>query len=72
MDILNFVYSELSLHTWNLLPSDISSCHTVHTSEDVLKHACLDSLNLKLPAPLYPILDFKGLYNYWIIIKLYY
>jgi len=32
------------------------------------KHTCLDSLNLKPPAPPYPLQDFKALYKYCIII----
>jgi len=32
------------------------------------KHTCSDSLNLKPPAPLYPLQDFKALYKYCNII----
>jgi len=55
-------------HTWNSLPSDIRSCHTLHTSKNTSKHTCSDSLNLKPPVPLYPSQDFKALYKYCIII----
>ena len=33
------------------------------------KHTCSDSHNLKPPAPLYPLQDFKALYKYGIIIS---
>jgi len=55
-------------HTWNSLPSDIRSCHTLHTFRNTSKHTCSDSLNLKPPAPPYPLQDFKALYKCCIII----
>jgi len=55
-------------HTWNSLPSDIRSCHTLHTFKNTSKHTCLDSLSLRPPAPLYPLQDCKALYKYCIII----
>jgi len=61
-------FSVAAPHTWNSLPSDIISCHTLHTFKNTLKHTCSDSLNLKPPAPPYPLQDFKALYKYCIII----
>ena len=61
-------FSVAAPHTWNSLPSDIRSCHTLHTFKNTSKHTCLDSLSLKPPAPLYPLQDFKALYKYCIII----
>jgi len=61
-------FSVAALHTWNLLPSDIRSCHTLHTLKNPSKHTCSDSLNLKPPAPLYPLQDFNVLCKYCIII----
>jgi len=61
-------FSVAALHTWNSLPSDIRSCHTLHTFKNTSKHTCLDRLSLKPPAPLYPLQDFKTLYKYCIII----
>jgi len=55
-------------HTWNSLTSAIRSCHTLHTFKNTSKHTCSDNLNLKPPAPLYPLQDFKALYKYCIII----
>jgi len=42
--------------------------HTLHTFKNTSKHTDLDSLNLKPPAPLHPLQDFKALYKYCIII----
>jgi len=58
-------FSVAAPHTWNSLPSDIRSCHTLHTFKNTSKHTCLDSLSLKPPAPLYPLQDFKALYKYY-------
>ena len=57
-------------HNWNSLPSDIRSCHTLHTFKNTSKHTCLDNLILKSPAPLYPLQDFKAPYKYCIIINI--
>jgi len=48
--------------------SPLRSSHTLRTFTNTSKHTCLDSLNLKPPAPLYPLQDFKALYKYCIII----
>ena len=61
-------FSVAAPHTWNSLPSDIRSCHTLHTFKNTSKHTCSDSLNLKPPAPPYPLQDFKALYKCCIII----
>ena len=53
-------------HTWNSLPSDIRSCHALHTFKNTSKHTCFDIFSLKPPAPLYPLQDFKALYKYCI------
>jgi len=51
--------------TWN---SDIRSCHTLHTFKNTSEHTCSVSLNLKPPAPPYPLQVFKALYKCCIII----
>ena len=61
-------FSVAAPHTWNSLPSDIRSCRTLHTFKNTSKHTCSDSLNLKPPAPPYPLQDFKALYKCCIII----
>jgi len=61
-------FSVAAPHTWNSLPSDIRSCHTVHAFKNTLKHTCSDNLNLKPPAPPHPLQDFQALYKYCIII----
>jgi len=42
-------FSVAAPHTWNSLPSNVRSCHTVDTSRPI----CSDSLNLMPPAHLY-------------------
>ena len=61
-------FSVAAPHTWNSLPSDIRTCHNVHTLKNTSKHTCSDSLSLKPPAPLYRLQDFKALHKYCIII----
>ena len=41
---------------------------TLYTPSKNPKHTCSDSLDLKPPAPLYPLQDFKAIYKYCIII----
>jgi len=38
------------------------------TLKNTSKHTCSDAVNLKPPAPMYPLQDFKALYKYYIII----
>ena len=54
-ELVWWAFSVAAAHTWNSLPSDIRSCHTVQTFKNTSKHTCLDSHNLKPPAPLYPL-----------------
>ena len=67
-EFARWAFSVAAPHTWNSLPSDIRSCHTLHTFKKTSKHTCSDSLNLKPPAPPYPLQDFKALYKCCIII----
>ena len=47
-------FSVAAPHTWNSLPSDVSSCRTVDIpSNDTSRPICSDSLNLTPSAPLY-------------------
>ena len=67
-EFARWAFSFAAAHTWNSLPSDIRSCHTLHTFKNTTKHTCSDSLNLKPPSPPYPLQDFKALYKCCIII----
>jgi len=48
-EFAHWSFSVAAPHTWNSLPSDVRSCHTVDASRPI----CSDSLNLMPPAPLY-------------------
>ena len=61
-------HSQLQLHTPGTryrLTLDLVILHA--PLKNTSNHTCSDSLNLKPPAPLYPLQDFKALYKYCII-----
>ena len=62
-------HSQSQLHTPGTryrLTLDLVTLYT--PLKNTSKHTCLDSLNLKPPAPLYPLQDFNALYKYCMII----
>ena len=62
-------HSQLQLHTPGThyrLTLDLVTLYT--RLKNTSKHTCSDSLNLKPPAPPYPLQDFKALYKCCIII----
>ena len=60
---------DMNLGTRYRLTLDLVILYTTLKSKNTSKYTCSDTLNLKPPAPLYPLLDFKARYKIIYIIN---